>query len=68
VITVTAGIVYATGGDAIASLMSGSGKRTVDVAIVANVNVALNGIWKSYGQPTLPLRRVLLMPSRRVCC
>jgi len=61
-------LVHTTDGDALNDIMKLSGGKSVDVAIVANANVALNSIWKSYGQRTLPLQRVLLMPSRRLCC
>jgi alcohol dehydrogenase len=61
-------LVHTTDGDALNDIMKLSGGKCVDVAIVANAKVALNSIWKSYGQTTLPLQRVLLMPSRRLCC
>lgn len=61
-------LVHTTDGNALDDIMELTGGKSVDVAIVANANVALNCIWKSYGQPTLPLQRVILMPSRRLYC
>ena len=61
-------VVHTTDGDALHDITRLSSGKRVDVAIVANANVALNSIWKSYGQSTLPLQRVLLMPSQRMYC
>lgn len=58
-------LVHTTDGNALSDIVRLTGGKSVDVAIVANARVALNSIWKSYGEPRLPLRRVLLMPSRR---
>jgi alcohol dehydrogenase len=57
-------LIHATNGDALKEIVSASAKKKIDVAIIANAKVAVNSIWRSYGQPSLPLPRVLLMPSR----
>lgn len=59
-------LINAAGGNALSEIMHKSGSKPVDVAIVANAKVALDSIWRSYGQSSLPLERVLLMPSRRL--
>ncbi|RPH92082.1 hypothetical protein EHM69_13305, partial [candidate division KSB1 bacterium] len=60
--------IHTTDGNALHDVLKHSGGKSVDVAIIANAKVALNSLWRSFGQPTLPLQRVLLMPSRRLCC
>jgi alcohol dehydrogenase len=60
-------IIHAENGDAMKEITRASNGKKVDVAIVANAKVAVNSIWRSYGQPSLPLNRVLLMPSRQMC-
>lgn len=61
-------MVHAENGDALKEIVRVSQGKKIDVAIVANAKVAVNSIWRSYGQPSLPLKRVLLMPSRQESC
>jgi alcohol dehydrogenase len=61
-------MIHAENGDAIKEIVKVSRGKKIDVAIVANAKVAVNSIWRSYGQPSLPLKRVLLMPSRQASC
>jgi alcohol dehydrogenase len=57
-------LVHATDGNAFDHIDRLSNGKMIDVAIVANTNVALKSIWRSYGQPISLLKCVLLMPSR----
>jgi alcohol dehydrogenase len=60
--------IHAHDGDAMNKIAGMARGKKIDVAIVTNAKVAVNSIWRSYGQPSVPLGRVLLMPSHSTGC